>query len=101
MPTYYGHSLHSARKKIALHPGQLGRSLRIEEVSPEQWLLELPDFLPSFVAKYLLDAWAAAAGQPAFVTSTVAELTGSRARTFREWTIDHAAQFLAESPRSA
>lgn len=73
----------------------LGRSLRIEEISPEDWLRELPGFLPSFVAKYLLDAWAAAIGQPAFVTSTVAELTGAPARTFLEWATDHAAQFRA------
>ena len=73
----------------------LGRSLRIQEISPEDWLGELPGFLPSVVAKYLLDAWAAAIGQPAFVTSTVAELTGSPARTFVEWATDHAAQFRA------
>lgn len=73
----------------------LGRSLRIQEISPEDWLRELPGFLPSVVAKYLLDAWAAAIGQPAFVTSTVAELTGSPARTFLEWATDHAARFRA------
>jgi uncharacterized protein YbjT (DUF2867 family) len=39
------------------------------------------------------DAWAAAIGQPAFVTSTVEELTGSPARTFHDWATDHAAQF--------
>lgn len=71
----------------------LGRSLRIEEISPEDWLRELPGFLPSFVAQYLLDAWAAAVGRPAFVTSTVAELTGVPARPFLEWASDHAAQF--------
>jgi uncharacterized protein YbjT (DUF2867 family) len=82
-------------EQIATIGSVLGRSLRIEEVSPEDWLRELPAFLPSFVAKYLLDAWAAAIGQPAFVTSTVAELTGVPARTFREWAADHAAQFRA------
>jgi uncharacterized protein YbjT (DUF2867 family) len=82
-------------EQIATIGSVLGRSLRIEEVSPEDWLRELPAFLPSFVAKYLLDAWAAAIGQPAFVTSTVAELTGVPARTFREWATDHAAQFRA------
>jgi len=44
---------------------------------------------------YLLDAWAAAAGQPAFVTSTVEEMTGAPARTFAEWARDHAAEFQA------
>jgi uncharacterized protein YbjT (DUF2867 family) len=82
-------------EQIATIGSVLGRSLRIEEISPEDWLRELPGFLPSFVAKYLLDAWAAAIGQPAFVTSTVAELTGSPAKTFLDWTANHAAQFRA------
>jgi len=73
----------------------LGRPLRIEEISAQDWFRELPGFLPPFVAKYLLDAWVAAIGQPAFVTSTVAELTGSPARTFSEWATDHAEQFRA------
>jgi uncharacterized protein YbjT (DUF2867 family) len=80
-------------EQIATIGSVLGRALRIEGISAEDWLRELPGFLPPFVAKYLLDAWTAAIGQPAFITSTVAELTGSPARTFLEWTTDHAAQF--------
>jgi len=34
-------------------------------------------------------------GQPAFVTSTVAEITGTPARTFLDWATDHAAEFRA------
>jgi len=83
----------SQYEQIATIASVLGRPLSIEEISPEAWLCELPSFLPPFVAKYLLDAWAAANGQPAFITSTVAELTGSPARTFLEWTTDHSAQF--------
>jgi hypothetical protein len=45
----------------------------------------------------LLDAWAAAIGQPAFVTSTVAEITGRPARTFFDWATDHAAAFKETS----
>jgi hypothetical protein len=41
----------------------------------------------------LLDAWAAAIGQPAFVTSTVADLTGAPARAFADWVTDHSAEF--------
>jgi hypothetical protein len=51
--------------------------------------------VPAFVVKMLLDAWAAAIGQPAFVTSTVAEITGAPARMFRGWATDHAAEFRA------
>jgi uncharacterized protein YbjT (DUF2867 family) len=65
----------------------ISRSLQIEEISPEQARRELR--LPAV----LLDAWAAAIGQPAFVTSTVAEVTGRPARTFLDWATDHAAEF--------
>lgn len=33
----------------------------------------------------LLDAWSATAGLPAYVTTTVAEVTGTPARTSAEW----------------
>ena len=58
-------------------------------------LLSWPPLMPAFVINMLLDAWAAAIGQPAFVTSTVAEITGTPARTFRDWATDHAAEFRA------
>ncbi len=82
-------------EQIATIGSVLGRSLRIEEISPEDWLGKMPGSLPSPAARYLLDAWAAAIGQPAFVTSKVTELTGLPARTFLEWAADHAAQFRA------
>lgn len=68
----------------------IGRSLRYEEVSPDAARRELS---PASAMNMLLDAWGAAIGQPAFVTSTVAEITGRRARTFREWVVDHASEF--------
>jgi uncharacterized protein YbjT (DUF2867 family) len=69
----------------------LGRSLRIEELSPDEARRELLSVIPSM----LLDAWAAAIGQPALVTSTVAEIIGTPARTFLAWATDHAAEFRA------
>jgi len=71
----------------------IGRPLRFEEISPEEWRREMR--APVAVANMLLDAWAAAIGQPAFVTSTVAEITGSPARSFRDWVTDHAGEFRA------
>jgi uncharacterized protein YbjT (DUF2867 family) len=74
----------------------IGRSLRVEEMSPDEAQSELlPVLGSSTVANMLLNAWAAAIGQPAFVTSTVAELTGAPPRTFFEWATDHAAEFRA------
>jgi uncharacterized protein YbjT (DUF2867 family) len=73
----------------------IGRALRIEEISPDEARRELLAILPAPVLNLLLDAWGAAAGQPAYVTSTVAEITGVPARTFLEWATDHAAEFRA------
>jgi hypothetical protein len=71
----------------------IGRSLRFEEISPEAARREL--LAPAPVANMLLDAWAAAIGRPAFVTSTVEEITERPARTFRDWVTDHAEEFRA------
>jgi hypothetical protein len=46
----------------------------------------------------LLDAWGAAMGRQAFVTSAVADILGS-ARSFRQWAADHATAF-GEGPAS-
>ncbi len=71
----------------------IGRPLRFEELSPE----EAPRALgwPPAVANMLLGAWAAALGQPAYVTHTVEQVTGTPARTFRAWAAEHAAAFQA------
>ena len=50
---------------------------------------------PAAAVKMLLNAWAPAIGQPAYITNTVAEITGERARTFRDWATDHAERFRA------
>jgi uncharacterized protein YbjT (DUF2867 family) len=68
-----------------------GRSLRIEEIAADDWQRHLP----GAAAKMLLDAWAAAIGQPAYVSSTFAEIMGTPPRTFVEWATDHAAEFRA------
>jgi uncharacterized protein YbjT (DUF2867 family) len=73
----------------------LGRTLRIEEISPEEARSRWLPTWPESVKTMLLDAWAAAVGQPAFVTSTVEEITGNPARTFVEWAADHADEYRA------
>ena len=74
----------------------IGRSLRVEEISPDAARSELlPVLGSSTFVNTLLSAWAAAIGQPAFVTSTCADVTGAPPRTFLEWATDHAAGFRA------
>ena len=68
----------------------IGRSLRIEEIPPDE---ARRDWGSAPGGNMLLDAFAAAMGQPAFVTSTVEEILGRPARTFHEWATDHAAEF--------
>ena len=81
----------SQREQVATIGRAIGRSLRVEVISPDEARRELQ--MPLVVMNMLLDAWAAALGQPAFVTSTVAEITGKPARTFLEWATDNAGAF--------
>ena len=71
----------------------IGRTLQVEEISPDEARSEWANRMPVGVVNILLDAWGAAAGRPAFVTSTFEEITGWPARTFREWALEHAAEF--------
>ena len=85
----------SQREQISTIGRAIGRSLHIEEMSPEETRREWGAQMPASVVNMLLDAWAAAIGQPAYVTSTVAEITRQPARTFRDWATDHATEFAA------
>jgi len=79
-------------EQIGIIGRTIGRSLHIEELSPDDARREWQAW-PAPVVDMLLNAWAAAAGQPAFITQTVKELTGTPARTFLTWATDHATQF--------
>ena len=74
----------------------IGRLLRVEEMTPDEARAELLPVLgsPVFI-DMLLNAWGAALGQPAFVSSSFAELTGRASRPFLEWATDYAAEFRA------
>ncbi|HEY3571474.1 MAG TPA: NAD(P)H-binding protein [Thermoanaerobaculia bacterium] len=80
----------SHREQVITIGEGIGRPLRFEEISPEEARRELP--FPAPAMDMLLEAWAAALGHPALVTSTVEEITGRPARTFRDWVADHAAE---------
>ena len=74
----------------------IGRALRLEEMTPDEAPSALLPVLgsPVFI-NMLLNAWRAALGQPAFVSSTFAELIGKAPRSFLEWSTDYAAEFRA------
>lgn len=72
----------------------IGRALRFEEISPEAARQKMltAGWLPS-TADSQLNAYAVMATEPMLVTTTVEEIAGTPARTFREWAIDHADDF--------
>jgi uncharacterized protein YbjT (DUF2867 family) len=82
-------------EQVSAIGGVLRRSLRIEEISPEEARRELLTIGPLVAVNMLLDAWAAAIGQPAHVTSTFREITGAPPHAFQEWATDNAAEFRA------
>jgi uncharacterized protein YbjT (DUF2867 family) len=82
-------------QQVALIGDVLGRPLRYEELSPDEFRKETAGVWPAAAVDMLLAAWGAAVGRPAFVTSTVAEIIGFPPRSFRDWAVDHADAFRA------
>lgn len=80
-------------EQISIIGQALGRTLRVENLSPEEAHKELAGVIPPGVLGYLLDAWGAAVGLPAWVTNTVEDVTGAPARTFQEWAAEHRWEF--------
>lgn len=86
------HSL-SQFEQVSTIGSVIGRSLRIEEISPDEARRELLRIGTLPAVNMLLAAWAAAMGQPAHVTSTVEEVTAAPAKSFVRWAADNAAAF--------
>jgi len=89
------------REQVQIIGDAIGRPLRFEELSHETARQQMLATMPPSIADMLLNAYAAAVNRPAFVTSTVAEVTGSPAKPFRDWAIEHAAEFVAREQGGA
>ena len=85
------------REQVHIIGDAIGRPLRFEELPPELARQEMLKRWPLPAVAMLLRAYAAAVDRPAFVTSTVEEVTGAPARSFREWAADHAEEFVARA----
>ncbi len=83
----------SQAEQVSVIGDVLGRQIRFEELSPEEFRRETASTWPGPIVEMLLDAWGATIGRPAFVTPTVADVVGAPARTFRQWVSDHADVF--------
>ncbi|WP_448319339.1 NAD(P)H-binding protein [Streptomyces sp. CO7] len=75
----------------------LGRPVRFEEMSPEEFRRETEGQAPGPVVDMLLSAWNAAVGGPAYISSAVSDVLGVPPRSFRQWVADHAGTFARGS----
>ena len=83
----------SQAEQVSVIGAALGRQIRFEELSPDEFRRETAGRWPGPVVDMLLAAWGATIGRPAFVTSTVSDVVGSPPRAFRQWVSDHADAF--------
>jgi len=86
------------REQIETIARVIGRPVGIEEIARDDARRELGELLNPVAAGFLINAWSAAEGLPAHLTSTVRDLTGKPARTFSEWVANHVSDFIP--PRS-
>lgn len=87
----------SQAQQVSIIGEVLGRPIRFEELSPDEFRRETAGSWPRPVVDMLLAAWGATLGMPAFVTNTVLDILGSPPRTFRQWVADHAGAFRERS----
>jgi uncharacterized protein YbjT (DUF2867 family) len=89
----------SQLEQVSIIGRAIGRRLRIEEMAADEARREWQAFLPASIVNMLLDAWAAAIGRPALVTSSFTEITGTLPRTFSAWVADHRDAFRGPARR--
>ena len=86
----------SQAAQVGIVGDALGRPLTFAELAPGDFRRRAPEALRPAV-DMLLAAWDATMGQPAYVTSTVSDILGRPARTFRQWAGDHAPAFTGNT----
>jgi uncharacterized protein YbjT (DUF2867 family) len=81
------------REQLEIIADTLGRPLRCEDLTADEARRVLAATFPLPALDMLLDAWTAALGQPAYVTTTVTDLLGRPAHSFRDWAQHNASAF--------
>jgi len=83
----------SQSEQVSVIGSVMGRQIRFEELSPEEFRRETATSWPAPIVDMLLTAWGATIGHPAYMTTSVADIVGSPPRTFRQWVSDHTDAF--------
>jgi uncharacterized protein YbjT (DUF2867 family) len=89
----------SQAEQVGIIGEVLGRPVRFEELTPDEFRRETEGTWPPSVVDMLLAAWGATIGTPAFMTSTVFDILGTAPRSFRQWVADHEGAFT-EGPQT-
>ena len=84
----------SQAEQVSIIGDVLGRRIKFEELSPDEFRTETEGSWPRPAVDMLLAAWGATLGRPALVTSKVSGILGSAPRSFRQWVTDHATAFM-------
>jgi uncharacterized protein YbjT (DUF2867 family) len=71
----------------------IGKTLRYQKISPEEFRKSMGQFVSEEIIKMLLDYWSDTVAAPDVVRNTVEEVTGRPARKFSRWAADHAREF--------
>lgn len=80
-------------EQIATIGEVVGRPLLAQEITADEARRELLRIGPLPAVNMLLSAWEAAAGHPAWMTSTFTQITGAPAKSFHTWASDNAGAF--------
>ncbi|MFF2509104.1 SDR family oxidoreductase [Streptomyces sp. NPDC058067] len=82
------------REQLGILAGVLGRDIPVHELTRDQAVEEMGQFVPPPILASLLDQWAEAVGRPATVLAAE-RVTGRPARTFEQWAREHLGAFTA------
>jgi uncharacterized protein YbjT (DUF2867 family) len=85
----------SQAEQVSIIGDVLGRRIKFEELSPDEFRSETEGSWPRPAVDMLLAAWSATIGRPAFITATVSGILGSAPRSFSQWAADHVTAFTA------
>jgi uncharacterized protein YbjT (DUF2867 family) len=80
-------------QEVAHIAAALGREVKFEELTPQQYLDQLAPVIGLETAQWLLDGFRMMAEHPMTPEPTVAELTGRPPTTYREWAERNVAAF--------
>ncbi|THA86254.1 NAD(P)H-binding protein [Streptomyces sp. A0592] len=93
-PLITGLELITQERQVALIGEAIGRPVRFEEIALDEAVEQMKaEGYPPELVETVLPAQAAMLDNPEPVNDEVERITGTPARSFREWAVDHAADF--------